>query len=206
MNNKILARVVALVLAVMMLGTVSFAATLGVDSGDAADQATKTVLAFATDDALLNAPASNDDIIAVMQQDAEVTEIAIDEAKVADKKYVVVLFGGSDGKTSKAVITKVADVVLNKVIVKKEYVNDYKKYTNVAYAQMSFDATAVTTSYGIRFNSFDANGLPVGNPIDVEGKTQMSGAGTINFGALVLAVPYDTMEGASVVATPYVNY
>ncbi|MBR5155175.1 MAG: hypothetical protein IKW62_01660 [Clostridia bacterium] len=218
MNNKILARVVAVVLAVMMLGTVSFAAdkviTPDAPSAGVTAQTTKTVLAFATDNANANTvdTANGDVIVALIQQEEDLpTTITIDDAKITDKDYIVVLFGGSEGATSKSVIDLATAAKLDFITVYDKLTigegEEEKTYTNVAYAKFSFAVPANKTaaSYGIKFNSYDAEGEAVGNEKDFNSTTVVAGGGTVNFGAVVFGVPYDELQG-TVKAMPYVNY
>ncbi len=213
MNNKILARVVALVLAVMMLGTVSFAADKALtpaapDADGYAAQATKTVLAFATNDDDATAPAANADIVAVIQDANAPATITIDDSKIAGKNYVVVLFGGTDGVTDRAVIDVSTGATLEAIVVSRSITIDGQEYTNVAAAKFSFAVPTGKTaaSYGLKFNSYNAEGVAVGNEKEFKSTTPVSGGGSVNFGAVVFGVPATGLAGTSIKAVPFVNY
>ncbi len=213
MNNKILARVVALVLAVMMLGTVSFAADKQLtpaapDANGYAAQATKTVLAFATNDEQATAPEANADIVAVIQDANVPTTITIDDSKIAGKNYVVVLFGGTNGVTDKAIIDVSTGATLEAIVVDKTVTIDGQEYTNVAAAKFSFAVPTGKTaaSYGLKFNSYNSEGIAVGTEKEFKSTTEVVGGGTVNFGAVVFGVPATGLQGAAIKAVPFVNY
>ena len=196
--NKIMARLFAVVLAVMMLGTVCFAATAEIE-GDAiatefetagyADQTVKTVMAFKAASDAATAPASADDIIA-LDQAADVASVAID-ADAVDSDYVIVLFGGNGEITDKAVIDLRTDVTFETINCATSITFDGKEYTNVAVAEAAFTVSAgkTVTAAGV---TWIKDGVTTANTTEVAADTitTINGGGTVNFRVIMTGVPY----------------
>lgn len=212
--NKLLARIVAVCMAVAMLGTVSFAASMYSDGAITPDdvkeevtvQATKTVLAFVSETATATAPAENSDIIAIVQDISIPATISIDKSKIgANDKYIIVLFGGSDGETDSAAIALDATTELATITVKNEITfgegEDAVTYQNVVYGDFSYTPTAgkTITEMGIRFESSKSESTPHDVTKDI---SSVTGTGEITFSALIIGVPAEAQS--RVTATPYV--
>lgn len=157
MNNKILARLIAAVMAIAMLGTVSFAAALTDDVLDvtadtaeayAGNTGVKTLLAYVADAA--DADPAAEDIIAIVQNDdgAVPTKIDIDKDKLT-KDYLVVRFGGNGTAVDKT-IAFAANA--GTVAVEDEIVINEKLYTDVAYfaKEVTLEAGQSLTNYGFK--------------------------------------------------------
>ncbi len=126
MNNKILARVMACVMAVAMLGTVAFADAVTGDKevlkpGSYIDgQSVNTLLAFAanSETADINYAVENPDKILAIAQGAADTSILIDSTKIAeDDTHVIVLYGGKEATNAAASVAiplTLVDVELDK--------------------------------------------------------------------------------------------
>ena len=211
--NKLMARIVAVIMAVAMLGTVSFAAGYTAETGviapgitDDASDAMETVLVYATNTP--NAAYASGDVIVAIKQAADVSgDIAVDTAKVAaaGKNYLTIAVGGTDGEVDYTSIDIRGDVTLTAVAVEDEYVAaDGTIYTNVAYAKFALPTDGKIAAWGVSFKSHadGATAIEVGKTFD----TAVQISGTIEFEALVLGVPYGEMEGTEVIATPYVVY
>lgn len=192
--NKLMARIVAVVMAIAMLGTVSFAAEITegnlVTNGSTewAAQSTATVLAFATNDANATAPGSSDKIIAIYQgAAAEAASIAIDERLIESYSNVVVLFSGNDAVKDKAVISlaKVSGMILNTAFT---WTNEGTVYQNVVHATAKFTVPAgkTITKYGFKFYS-DEN--PTG--FEMTETATINGAGEVTCDAVIFAVPVE---------------
>lgn len=198
MNNKILARVVAAVMAVMMLGTVSFAASLSgnalttdVPAGYEDDNnATKTVMAFFADSADATEPASNDAIIVLDQYTgATETSFTIDAAKQGENTHVIVLYGGDNSATAKRAVIALAteptsgekDVT---VTVKNSIVIDDKEYTDVLLITGAFTPVEGETvsEYGFNFTNNE------GKSLNMAGTTYVAGTGAFKYSAIMFGV------------------
>ncbi len=206
MKNKILAGVVASVMAVTMLGTVSFAKTIGVTPDATITGAQRTALAYVTNDPT-ETTFADADIVAVIQQSSAVTEIPVSETRMADKDYMVVKFGGTDGVTHNAVVAlgSIADVL--SVNVYDQMVMDGTTYNNVAFASCEYTAaSAVTvTDAGVEFTTATAGAVPQMLSWKEDGTdttVNVAAGGKFVFGALVYGLS-ETVTG-TVVAEPYV--
>ncbi|MBQ9757007.1 MAG: hypothetical protein IJW15_01140 [Clostridia bacterium] len=211
--NKLMARIVAVVMAIAMLGTVSFAAgsanyadgnIADVNAGDAANQDIVTVLAFATNTANDTVFDGTDKIIAVVQATEDPTTIPVVAADVEEYDYITVAFGGSNGETDYAFINNKGEVTLTALDVQKEITltvgegEDAKEvtYTNVAYAHYTGRADKVLSKVGVKFNSYDAEGEAFGDEQTFEENVNIAINGTFSYGVLILGVPYDDIEAA----------
>ena len=195
--NKLMARIFAVVMVVVMLGTVSFAATSEitdagnldstVENAEWAEQAVVTVLAFATTDENAITPGDDDKIIAIHQgTSTDAVSIPVNKELAEDYSHVVVLFGGDATKTDRAVFALEEDATLT-VTPKNEFEFGGKKYINVVFAEYEYTAKEATTvnDYGFKFG--ESTELLVGENAGVE----LEAGATLKFSAVVLAVPTD---------------
>ncbi|MBR2453187.1 MAG: hypothetical protein IKB32_03980 [Clostridia bacterium] len=211
--NKLMARIVAVVMAIAMLGTVSFAAgyaggavTPGVAPNDA--EAQETVLVFATKTANDQAYTAGADKIVAIAQEANVpTSIAINPDYIADYDYITIAYGGSDGTVDYAYVDLRGEATLQEIVVADTIVLDGVTYENVAYAKFSFKADGTITKYGIKFNVYDDEGEAVEGAVekDFSVTATIAAEGQIEYGALILGVPYGELRG-TIKAIPYVEY
>lgn len=203
MNNKFIARVVSVVMAVAMLGTVCFAADalnyakteiiVDADSYVAA-QNVNTVFAFAATsasatiaDAFANATAM--DHIVAIEQGAKLSDIEIMAEKFTDGyNYLHIYYGGESGSVKKAVIPCAAADVDNVIIDPAADVTiteltiadgaNAGTYTNLIAAEYTFtaDEIAAFRSVGALFN---LKGQSKQNAMTVQfGAAEISGSGT----------------------------
>ncbi len=233
MKNKFIAGAVAAVMAVTMLGSVSFAAAADMnviapeaDSGYAA-QTTKTILAFATDNAAAVAPdiACGDVIVAVEQRSDVPKSIKIDHDKLTGKKFVVVRYGGSTPVNDTVIIPLVSegdeDVNLTALTVDDNVTVDGTTYTNVATATFTYrnntDATQTITKCGVVFTSSTENSsaATVATGATDAISVGVEVGGTFTYEAVVLAVPYkgaesndtgEEVELSKLSATPFIEF
>lgn len=210
--NKFMVRLFAVVLSVMMLGTVAFAATAELDGSAIAgsefeegytDNTVKTVLAYkatSADDTTYTA----EDIIA-LDQAADVASIAINEADVDDAAFIVVLYGGNAGITDKAVINlsgveefEVIECATEITLVDGPYT---KTYTNVAVAKKTFAVPAgkTVTEYGV---NWVRNGILTDYKASTVTETLFEGAGNLDFGVVMYGVPSDVV----IAAKPFITF
>lgn len=226
--NKLMARIVAVVMAIAMLGTVSFAAGSAnyaegdisdVNAGNAAGQDIVTILAYATDSYTDEEFTAGSDVIIALQQVDEIATINVDPERVGNKPFITIAFGGSEGKTDYAHIDVRGTVGLTTIIADREVTLVDEKtgeavtYTNVAYAVFEVPTNGAITEYGIKFNSYASEGAT--EPKDAEQEIKVSKtlaepttiSGNVTFAAVVLGVPYaDFAEGTVIKATSYVVY
>ncbi len=161
MNNKILARLIAAVMAIAMLGTVSFAASLtddvldvtaDTDAAYADNNGVKTLLAYVAESA--SAEPAAEDIVAIVQNDdgAAPTTIKIDPAKIAENEYLVVRFGGNGTAVDKTIAFAANEVA---VAVEDEITIAEKLYTDVAYfaQEVTLGDGEKVTNYGFKLKN-----------------------------------------------------
>lgn len=202
--NKLIARIFAVVMVVVMLGTVSFAAATSdidengnlVSNGVAegwADQDVVTVLAFATTNEAAAAPGVGDKIIALYQGvSANAASIPVDKTLIAeDFTHVVVLFSGNGSKADKAVFALSEDTPITEITVdpKNEFEFNGKKYTNVVYAEYVYTAEEARTVNAFGFKFGESTELLVG-----ETPITLGEGGKLKFSAVILAVPEDKQD------------
>ena len=227
--NKLMARIVAVVMAIAMLGTVSFAATADVADdntsitttavAESMTGTTRTLMAYATDDNTDNVfDEDNDEIIALVQGTAAevVGTIPVESSKVT-KDYVVINYGDDQGNTDTITIKMVKGLVSVNVTI-----GDLKivttTYQNVAYATYTFVANAITDStYGLHFYNSqkvdpangktpaDVDDVPAGEihgvQVNAPAAAKITGEGNVSFTAVIFGV-----EGtATLGAMPYIN-
>ncbi len=221
--NKLMARIFAVVMVVVMLGTVSFAAEYTVDSSYASGvittnkaddeaQATETVLAFATKNASATAPdTANGDVIIAIEQDTKAPEtINIDTKKIEGLDYIIVVFSGTAGTPTYARIdNRAKDVTLTNLTVSGATAGTIEvngqKYSNVVKA--SFTGVAAgndrkVKAYGAYFKRTDAaegvNGVENLIKTDITAEIK----GTFDFSVAIVGAPAEAVFSA----TPYISY
>ena len=215
--NKLMARIFAVVMVVVMLGTVSFAADLGTDAITGvtaptkegyADQTTKTILAFATNTEEATAPAAGDVIIAIDQLSTGIPEtIDIDDDKVAGKNFIAIVFSGTNGVKDYAYIDlREKDVKLQAVAVADTYTDaNGVIYENIAKATFTATPEAGRTlvEYGIEFvQTAGEAGTFSGTPHRLGEEVTTAVNGEITFTAAIIGAP----ANAAFSATPYFIY
>lgn len=212
--NKFMVRLFAVVLSVMMLGTVAFAATaeVGTDAITSSDfdaeyttTGVQTVMAYvaATEDATY----TPDDIIALDQAEGAAASIVIDTdaAKVTNANYIIVLYGNADGSTDKAVINctgleefDVIECATTLTLVDGPYT---KVYTNVAVAKHNFviESGKTVTEYGVKWVK---DGVVTNNKTLADADTLIDGEGGVQFGVVMYNIP----DNVVIKAKPFVQY
>ena len=215
MNNKILARVVAVVLSVMMLGTVAFAApVLNEGFGGFTDAAydgsafgtQKTMIAFKAADENATAPASADDILAIGQgSDLNPASVTFAASKVPADGYVVVAYGGDSStvvRTPLAVssLPTGAEGAKVELTAKTIIAPDGTVIKNVIEVNAEFPAAEATVKeVGYKANVKGSSNI---NEIKKNISTLVEGEGAITFNLLMVGVPADkTLE-----FVPYIKY
>lgn len=216
MNNKILARVVAVVLSVMMLGTVAFAApVLNEGFGGFEDEAydgtafgtQKTMIAFKAADQNATAPASADDILAIGQgSDLNPASVSFAASKVPSAGYVIVAYGGDAAaaptRTALAVssLPEGAEGAKVTATAKTIIASDGTVIKNVIEVNAEFPAAEATvTEVGYKANVAGSAKI---NEIVKTVNTLVEGQGAITFNLLMVGVPSDkTLE-----FVPYIKY
>lgn len=223
--NKLMARIFAVVMVVVMLGTVSFAAALtdfaAPDATDYGTQTVKTVLAFATDDKNAQAPnvENGDVIIAIDQLVGNVpTTIAVDD-NLNNKDYVVIVFSGDKGIKDYALIdNRAKDVTLTELVVTANSATievNGQTYSNVVVA--SFSTTAAkedgrkVKAYGAYFKQTDGDKTGANTSLTVPEKGNLikytldeatAYTGNLEFSIAIVGAP----ANAKFEATPYISY
>lgn len=211
MNNKIMARMVAVVMAVMMLGTVSFAATISADNttiGTADDYATSqttyTILAYAAASAEATEPAEDSDILALIQGGSVPESITIDPANIAaNKTYVIVEYSGNNGslaRKSVAVADRTEEITVD-ITVDSTIEAGGKTYKNVAFGEHKFtkDENKTIKKVGFKVASKKNDGKEVDQAAP---DTVITGGGDITFSLLIYGVP----EDEEITLKPYIVY
>lgn len=215
MNNKILARVVAVVLSVMMLGTVAFAApvlndgatgfTDSVYPGETNFGTQKTMIAFTADSADATAPASADDILAIAQDSAfSPASVSFAADKVPTNCYVIITYGGDTGVVERvalpaSLLPTGAEGAMVVGEVKSIVVGD-KTIKNVIEVNATFPAAEATvTEVGYKMTK---EGSDKEHFITKKLGTAVEGEGEITFSLLMLGVPSD----ATMKFVPYIKY
>lgn len=210
MNNKIMARMVAVVMAVMMLGTVSFAATISDDNatiGTAGDyttpQTTYTILAYAAASAEATEPAEDSDILALIQGGSVPESITIDPENIAaNKTYVIVEYSGNNGnlvRKSVAVADRTEEITVD-ITVDSTIEAGGKTYENVAFGEHKFtkDANKAIKKVGFKVVSKKHNK----EADEAAPDTVITGSGDITFSLLIYGVP----EDEEITLKPYIVY
>ncbi len=211
MNNKFIARSVATVMAVMMLGTVSFAAsltkgeagadhTLTVDPG--ADQSIQTIMAYYSDTEG-GTYASTDDIIVLDQASSLDDTFTVDASKTV-KDWIVIKRGGSDGNTTGSISIKTVDLPENEratVTAKSSVTLGEATITDAVI----FDHEFSPNGYTIESYGFDVTASVDGESSDTHtyaGTTTLSGETTYTLGLVFYGVP----DNVDLSAQYFVNY
>ncbi len=223
MNNKLLARLVAVVMAVALLGTVAFAAVddvaptydktageIDIDfdkAGFFTGQGYKTFLAFYSNDAEAEAPAAADDVVAVLQgqypSGSFPKKIAIDTTKTA-KDYIIVQYSGTSNNPVRVAIDVRDKDEFAVLEVLEELVIGGVTYKDVVVAEETFTCKEgyVVSDFGIHFTKDGSTNPGAKISALADGKTLVSGGGEVTFKAAILGVP----EGTTLVAKSYINY
>ncbi len=223
--NKLMARIFAVVMVVVMLGTVSFAAEYTVNSSYAsgeittnkaadAEEAVETVLAFATDTATATAPGELDEIIAIEQAADVPAKINIVAEKIAEYDYIIVVFSGANGNPEYARIdNRDKNVTLTDLVVSASTATievEGQKYSNVVKASFTVtpDADRAVKAYGAYFKQTggsvaanDADGI-TGTEVLVKKDITAEIKATLNFSVAIVGAPSDAVFSA----TPYISY
>lgn len=214
MNNKILARVVAVVLSVMMLGTVAFAApvlndgatgfTDSVYPGETNFGTQKTMIAFTADSADATAPASADDILAIAQDSAfSPASVSFAADKVPTNCYVIITYGGDTGVVERvalpaSLLPTGAEGAMVVGELKTIVVGD-KTIKNVIEVNATFPAAeAEVTEVGYKVTKVGGATHEIKKDI----ATVVEGEGTVTFSLLMVGVPSD----ATMQFVPYIKY
>ena len=222
MNNKILARVVAVVMAVAMLGTVSFAADIIADYDQISTinaNATNTVLAYVAD--AEDEAVTDENIVAVVQKTGEITSIPVDAGKLTGKNYLIVKNGGLNEAGTAAAVNTVAIPLASKggVTVASIEIHDqlvvgettYKDALVVTWNIANTEGkTAKAGKWGVKFGKFtgedtDMETVSQGEIVDFPGTTDITGeaGSTTKFTAAIIGVP-STVTG--VLARTYIEW
>ena len=196
--NKLMARIVAVVLAVMMLGTVSFAADVEATATENAIKATG--LDEAQGMYTVKAKNANGEFIAMYQGTTAPTSIAIDPEKVEAGETITVEYGGvTGGHVTQPVVvngTEKFDVL----VAKNEIEVGGVTYTDVAWASKTFTPDTGKKTSKVGFNLVSSAGSADG--VDVEHTVAITGPGSVTFDVIILQVPV----GVTINATPYIVY
>lgn len=220
MNNKILARVVAVVLSVMMLGTVAFAApTLNKDEFDGVIGVNndvdltnfgtqKTMIAFKSADENATVPASADDILAIDQDTTLEPSVSFATTKVPKTGYIIVVYGGDKGKVVRTALA----------VSSLPQVEDWEGAMITATPKSIFAADGVTfvrnaIEVNATFDAAAATVTEVGYKASVVGgsaehriaktlDTTIEGGGSVSFNLLMVGVP----AGTTMQFVPYIKY
>ena len=213
MNNKVLARIVAVVMAIAMLGSISFAASI---SGDVINvgnlsaaykaQDQKTVVAYYAAEPDEVNPA-DEDIIAIYQSDEATDSVKINTAQNtasegSDRKYLVVKYGGSsvDAQTFAIALNSNSNpVTLEGNTYTIDYGNYEKEFSNVAYFKQeigALEAGQTIESYGFKLWKANGGATSEAKPLYFTGDTLMEGDGEYSFGIVMVAVPDDVSLAA----------
>lgn len=192
--NKLMARIVAVVLAVMMLGTVSFAATTATKDAietDIAERAMYTVKAKNADG----------EIIAMYQNTTAPTSIAINPEKVAVGEKITVEYGGvTGGYLTQEVVVEGKENLADVAVTKEIKVGDVT-YTDVACASKLFTPGEGKTTKRVGFNLKSSKGTKA-EGLDFGYDVAISGTGSVTYDVVILQVPADV----TITATPYIVY
>lgn len=210
MNNKILARVVAVVMAVAMLGTVSFAADIIADYdeiGAINANATNTVLAYVAD--AEDEAVTDKNIVAVVQETGEITSIPFDDSKLTGKNYLIVKNGGLTSAGAAAAVNTVTipltsqgGVTVASIEVHDTLVVGETTYKDALVVTWNIENTEGKTAragkWGVKFGKFtgdatDMETISKGLIVDFPGATDITGdAGSkTKFTAAIIGVPKD---------------
>lgn len=218
MNNKKLARIVAAVMAVAMLGTVSFAASLTGDEITVVDankpdgydaQAKKTGIAFYAVNPDADTIPAAEDIVAVFQDDSVAANtvdsgIKIDAPKaIADgNTHLVIRLGGVNGTVKDTYLALTGGDLADFADIKAEYVVGENTYSNVAVLEKTVTPASAITSYGFKVWKTDEAGTTTSeNPYYfISNDTEFAGGGTYTYGIILLGV-----DGATLSAQAYTN-
>ena len=193
--NKLMARIVAVVMAVMMLGTVSFAANL--NEGNNEIPASDEVNNF-SDIWTVRAVAENGTVVA-MYQGAKPGDIAIDPTKLGNSTYVDVTYSGKGATEAKTVRVGVnpakPDNERGTASVLPTYVFNGLEYTGVAHVTHEFTPQDVVSKLGYYITATVGGATSNANEVVCQ-DTTISGEGTVEFDVVILNVPAEVTIAA----------
>lgn len=198
--NKLMARIVAVVLAVMMLGTVSFAAPVVTEGEiDTTQDVELTPRGMYTVKATVGT-----EIVAMYQNTNAPGTIDIDANKVNPGDIITVEYGGVENGYVKQEVQVSGEVEDVAVKVATEYFDEVTntKYTGAAVANKTFSANGkVVSKVGYKLTATGKDGY-TGKVNDFSKTVSLSGDGKFTFGVVLLGVPV----GVTVTAVPYIEY
>ncbi len=232
MNNKVLARIVAAVLAVMMLGTFAFAATYtggtitSTDEDVTEAQTIYTLLAYKAD-SVNDTEFTDADIIAIEQSTdlAKIKSITVDPAKVGTG-FIKVLYGGKEGLTKDATIALPSDAEIEEIEISAlgegfghgNYVFGEQEFSNVVKVEFTVAGIEgkTITNVGVEFKGeavedvidpateevIIAAGTKTGNKVEKE--VEVAGGASVTFTAYLFGVP--ALDAENMVAAPFAQY
>lgn len=206
--NKLMARIVAVVLAVMMLGTVSFAANLNA-ANNLIPENEEVKAAFNT---VWTVKATTDTnvIVAMYQDDEAPGAIAINPAKLGDSKFVTVEYSG--GNVTEADQIKKVKLYVNKNDNKQDITvadtitlgegENKKTYGDVAFVTNTFNAAGKSVSkLGYILKDASKGDAAKANEFAYS-NTVFTGKGDITYSVLIYGVPAE----AEIVADQVFEY
>lgn len=215
--NKLMARIVAVVMAIAMLGTVSFAASIDaekntISADNTADLTVETVLAFATNTVEAKTPGENDTIIAIDQAADVPSSFEIETSKIAGYDYIAIVFSGAGADEPEYAYITIPDdeTKLTAVDVVRSFkAEDGTVYENIVKATFTETPESGKTlkEYGIEFVQTGLGTEQTG--VTLTGKANRipqpvtsAVSGAITFTAAIVGAP----AGATFTATPYFIY
>jgi hypothetical protein len=193
--NKLMARIVAVVLAVMMLGTVSFAATSLTETNDVIKAEVDTL-----ESGIYTVKAYTDvtKTIVAMHQGAKPGDIAINPEKIdATDNNIIVEFSGK-GATKTTVELPVNRKPENEkaiASVGNTYEFNGKTYTGVAHITHAFSPKAAVSKLGYYLTAKKGEKTSQAKEVAYKGTT-ITGDGSVAFDVVVLSVPEDVTISA----------
>ena len=198
--NKLMARIVAVVLAVMMLGTVSFAAnpTLNAEKD--------TITTDATAHQTIKATAGST-IIALYQGGSLPEKIKINPAKIGSNKTITVEYGGGTG----GYVTQTVDVPADAeedtpvdVDVKTTYTTQDGEttYKDVAHVSKEFSVEDGKLAKEVGYVLTVSGGKNDGKSQTFSREVNLSGNGTFKYDIVFLGVP----AGVTISAEGFIKY
>lgn len=222
MNNKTLARVMACIMAVAMLGTVAFADAVTGDkevlkpNSYIADQSVNTLLAFAADSAAAGidyAVENPGKILAIAQDAADISSILIDSTKIAETDtHVIVLYGGKEANaaTSIAIPLTLVDVeigeatdALKSITLDSATFGTEVTYTDLIAAEYTFTAEQVN-NFRVLGAKFTRTGAAGAESVTVteDVPAVFSGEGSVTLTVGLTGVPTADQEAYKFTAVP----
>ena len=227
MNSKLFSRIAALVLCVVMLGTVSFAepaVELGANNDQftiSGDEGYMTMMAYTVEDTVTvdSIPDYSDQKIVALDQISEGSfgTVRFNKNKIAADKKLAVVLGGTSGTPLKMLLatddihlvknseTGVSAVTTADAIDVTE--NEITTtYTDVKVFECSYTPGANTAIKKVNFNLESSR--QDSTPVDVEVDSSfLEGEGTFTFKVALIGLPEDYLNGTYTIdAKPSVDY